>query len=593
MWWVTDQARFLREIEEIAAMKAAISWLLRTDWKIEDFVAKVEFDFQVGDRTYEAVLTFPAMFPDVPAYVMPKKPGEFWSTHQYGGSDGVLCLQWGPDNWQPKVTGAMLIQSTYDLMQGEADVAGEPREVPSRHHLTVGQRTRSAAWRLLVTQGLQGALAALPNGVQRAAKFSSTNHDSEWMHSCTEIFDGEVKVFEDDSIPKPLKTSGLINIYKDDGWVFASASFDFSKDTSSPDEVLEMVRAGGFSDFTWPSAGTADKPARHLLLLVKSASEVRGFYVWLTPEKSWAKSIAAIETRPADANRVPADREEMRGKTVGLAGLGSAGTKTAKSLVRQGIRKLILIDDDVFLPENVERNDLDWLYVGIGKAEALKEALSFIAANVKVEIFNLRIGGQENAKSASTTLDILAKCDLIVDATANPKAFNYLAGVAQRHKIRMVWGEVFAGGIGCLIARSRPGIDPCPNSTRAQILKYLEDKPKAPFQAADNYDVDADDGTTLVATDGEVGQFAYMLTRLAIDALRDQAKQEFPYSAYLVGFKKKWIFTAPFHTQPIETAIIPELEPETKPADEATQQRWRETVLAILKPADADAKDPA
>jgi hypothetical protein len=42
-----------------------------------------------------------------------------------------------------------------------------------------------------------------------------------------------------------------------------------------------------------------------------------------------------------------------------------------------------------------------------------------------------------------------------------------------------------------------------------------------------------------------------MLTRFAIDTLLDRSPSEFPYSAYLVGFKRSWIFEAPFDTQPI------------------------------------------
>lgn len=594
MWWLSDHERFVREQDEIGALAGACDWLVRAEWAVgEGATLKLEFDFKVGERTYEAFLVYPAMFPEVPAYVTPRKPGETWSGHQYGGADGVLCLQWGPDNWQTSITGAMLVRSTYDLIAGEAGGGGEERLVPTRHYLTIGQRTRNAKWRMVLTHGLQGAIAAIPDAVQWRGKFTSTKHTAEWVHFCVEILDGETKAYEETALPAALKTSGLIRVYQDDGWVFKSSGFDFSKIASTPDEVLAQIHAAGFSGFAWPSSAVPGDYASYVVMLAKTATDVCSYYVVLAGDKSWVESLASIEAQPPNTNRLPADNAQLSEKTVGIVGLGSVGTKSAKSLVRQGIRKLVLIEDDVFLPENITRNDLDWLYVGIGKAEALKEALSLIAADVEVEIHTLRVAGQENSRLASTTLDMLAKCNLIVDATANPKVFNYLARAAHQHKIPMVWGEVFAGGIGSLMARSRPGVDPSPLSTRTQILKYLEGLPKAPFQLAENYDADADDGTPLVASDGEVGQFAYTLTRFVIDSLRDSAKQEFPHSAYLIGFKAEWIFTAPFDTQPIQTTIIPALEPEKKPPDEATTARWRASLMKLFKLEDADVKDPA
>jgi hypothetical protein len=244
------------------------------------------------------------------------------------------------------------------------------------------------------------------------------------------------------------------------------------------------------------------------------------------------------------------------------------------------------------LPENIERNDLDWLSVGVGKAEALKQALSLIAADVEVKLQTYRVAGQENARLASTTLDILGQCDLIIDATASPKVFTYLAAVASRYKKALVWGEVFAGGIGSLMARSRPGVDPSPLSTRLQIHRYLEDKPKAPFQNADNYGAESENGTPLIASDGEVAQFASVLTRFSIDSMRESENQEFPYSAYLMGFKASWIFSAPFDTRPIQTTIVPELEPQIKRADETTKKRWLATLKKLIT-ANVDLKDTA
>ena len=40
------------------------------------------------------------------------------------------------------------------------------------------------------------------------------------------------------------------------------------------------------------------------------------------------------------------------------------GSKLAASLARSGVRRFVLVEEDVLLPENLVRNDLDWRDVG-------------------------------------------------------------------------------------------------------------------------------------------------------------------------------------------------------------------------------------
>jgi hypothetical protein len=213
------------------------------------------------------------------------------------------------------------------------------------------------------------------------------------------------------------------------------------------------------------------------------------------------------------------------------------------------------------LPENLCRNELDWASVGLHKAEGVKEALSVVAPGIEVKVRLSRLAGQESGSSASSALDMLAACDVVVDATANSAVFVLLAAMCKRRRRKLVWGEVFAGGIGGLIARSRPGKDPDPLTIRERIHAYLETREPAPFRAAGiGYDVEGDDRAPLIASDAEISQFAAMATRFALDAALEPEPSEFPQSAYLIGFKRAWIFSAPFDTQPISLAHAPSTE---------------------------------
>jgi hypothetical protein len=53
---------------------------------------------------YEVRVSFPSLFPEVPAVVRTLNAQQRLSQHQYGGPNGPLCLEWGPDNWHRDVT---------------------------------------------------------------------------------------------------------------------------------------------------------------------------------------------------------------------------------------------------------------------------------------------------------------------------------------------------------------------------------------------------------------------------------------------------------------------------------------------------------
>ena len=66
---------------------------------------------------------------------------------------------------------------------------------------------------------------------------------------------------------------------------------------------------------------------------------------------------------------------------------------------------------------------------------------------------------------------------MIIDATANPKVFNLLAAVARTAGRPMVWLDVYGGGIGGMVARSRPGLDLILQVMRSAYLQYCSNNP--------------------------------------------------------------------------------------------------------------------
>jgi hypothetical protein len=117
----------------------------------------------------------------------------------------------------------------------------------------------------------------------------------------------------------------------------------------------------------------------------------------------------------------------------------------------------------------------------------------------------------------------------------------------------MVWCEVFAGGIGGLVARHRPGMDHPPQTMRAILRTWFREQ-NVPWTGGAGIDYGNDDpaGTPLVADDGDVAVIAAHASRMATDIL--VGGMTFPHSIYVVSLKKGWIFDEPFEAHPIDAA---------------------------------------
>ncbi len=232
-----------------------------------------------------------------------------------------------------------------------------------------------------------------------------------------------------------------------------------------------------------------------------------------------------------------------------------------------GVARFLLIDEDIFLPENICRHDLDWLNIGEHKVDALAQRLSMIAANIGVDTSRLNLTDQESPSALNALTTKMGNYDLIIDATANAEVFDLLAGVVSLHKKTLLWLEVYAGGIGGMIARSRPGLDPDVHTMRRAYARYICKYPFsddiASSKSVRDYQMEDTLGIILAASDADVSVISAHATRLAVDTLLGRNPSHFPYSLYLIGLEQAWVFEAPFSTIPIATAHL--LDETAKP----------------------------
>jgi molybdopterin/thiamine biosynthesis adenylyltransferase len=557
-----------RLLEELAA---SITWLQLGTWSEDDDGAiNVRFTVELHIAAFNGVLTYPQQFPDVPAYIRPQARHERWSEHQF--VSGALCLEWGSDNWEPTVTGAELVKSAWTLLLTEKfrEVFPAAPAVPSRHVVTSAQKALASKSRFVITREGRDLLRRVPPGAAVSVKTSTTYNGDASVTVLSTIERSAVPDVPSDQV------------YERDGWVVPVESVS-SITASSVDEL--RLALGDL--VPWPT------PLTDAFLTVLLADQYAGIRVFVMGGADaplfWECHV--VEFDDGAGTRLPAATLGLSKKKVVVVGLGSVGSKVAVSLARTGLGKLLLFDDDIFSPSNLVRNDLDWRAVGFAKVRGVKRAVNDVSPQTEVLAVQLGVADQGSPQSAELFYSLVEPCDLIVDATANPHAFVALAAMARRLRKPMVWGELFAGGTAALLARSRPGADAEPLAIRTHVLGVLNSYPPVPEGKSARYGLDTGSGV-LVATDADVSSLAAAMTQFALDTLADASQSEYPSAAYLIGYKKYWIFEQPMEVIPIDCSTAQRAVVEEGPLTAEDTTALSELEAALKETADAVRDTP-
>jgi molybdopterin/thiamine biosynthesis adenylyltransferase len=556
-WFLRDAERLKRERAGIEALSRSAAWLVGTEWRLDDGLC-LDAVIRAHGHDYEVRVIYPPLFPDVPIVVRPRNMQGRISSHQYGGADGPLCLQWGPDTWHRDVTAVQMLESAHRLFHTENPLGENRPEIPvvapSRHKLTAGQELRGEWARWLESGALRDFLCAQPVNWVGSFKFSFRKTGENWTALVHEVSPLGGNAWRDEQIPATLpgaepKELDIGVWFKTElegtaiGQPAKLADLKLALAGLSAEKFLATDGSSPIEGFNRPIAGVlvVDRAGSLHLFVVLSGDSV----VTCTPVQP--------DGTPADV-RSPESRV-LAEKKVAIVGLGSAGSKIAVSLARMGVRKFYLVDHDILLPENLRRHALDWQAVVQHKVDSMAVAICRVAADAQVEVCRLHLAGQESNAAVSGALNKLAECDLLVDATANPKVFNLAGAVARTASRPMVWLEVFGGGLGGLVARSRPSVDPTPQDMRGAFLQFCNDNPHpAANRSTQGYAVETEDGEVMVASDADISVIAHHAARFVPDCFLPAANSQFPYSMYLIGLTKGWVFEVPFVNVPISMA---------------------------------------
>jgi molybdopterin/thiamine biosynthesis adenylyltransferase len=571
-WFLRDPERLSQEragIEEL--LKRSSDWFIGAEWLIDGCIC-LDAVVRAHDRDYELRVSFPSLYPDALPVVHTRNMQSRVSTHQYGGANGTLCLEWGPDNWHRDVTAVQMIESAHRLLEIEnplgQDRPEQPVVAPSRHHLTAGQDIRSETARWYDSEPLREFIRTQPANSVGSFTVSFRLIEERRIALVHEAKSLGGEIWKDGKIPTVIPDAGP-------GYLYSGVWFKTNLEASTigTPENLDAIRTllanldGArllATDGTSPIAGL-QRPLTGVLI-IDNAGEP---HLFLITSGIYVTKFSPVRSEMIATNSRAPDLVDLSNHSVGIVGLGSAGSKIAICLARMGVRNFYIVDHDLLLPENLQRHALDWQAVTQHKVDAVSIALRQIAADAKVEVCRWHLTGQESNAVVNGALARLGRCDFIVDATAEPRVFNLLAAVARAAARPMVWLEIFAGGIGGLIARSRPGLDPAPQDMRGAYLQYCTDNPNPMAgTVARNYALETADGEVLQASDADVSVIAHHAAAVISDCFLPKGQSRYPYSMYLVGLQKAWVFDAPFQTIPLSMASFPVYYPQpTKSAD--------------------------
>jgi sulfur carrier protein ThiS adenylyltransferase len=113
------------------------------------------------------------------------------------------------------------------------------------------------------------------------------------------------------------------------------------------------------------------------------------------------------------------DREKMRKvlakAVVGIAGAGGLGSTCAASLVRAGVRRLVIADFDMVSRSNLDRQYYFLSQVNRFKVDALKENLVAIDPEVEITAHSVLLDPEIAER-------IFAGCDVIIEALDDAQA---------------------------------------------------------------------------------------------------------------------------------------------------------------------------
>ena len=317
IWWLENPARARSERQSVADLAERVNWLRGVRWYLSNGAAlAVDFEIDHEGQSVPLTMAYAEFHPNAPPIIVPRD-GSRLSSHQYGAG-GNLCLEYRADNWEAAITGAMMIESAHRLITGEHDV--DRPELPSAHYVSIGQSVRGSNFRFLLTSPIEAHLMAIEAGKSVEIDVVEKYYAETFTVTITDI-DGaaEVRAWPP-GIREAMKQGHAIRLPR--GIPMPAAKQD------SISKLLDDLGLATIREQALATAGEMD-------LVVVAETEIAHFYAYDGTQKRYFGRSQILKV--GAGSRLPDDYAVLAGKSVGIVGCGSLGSKVAAMLARSGL----------------------------------------------------------------------------------------------------------------------------------------------------------------------------------------------------------------------------------------------------------------
>lgn len=143
------------------------------------------------------------------------------------------------------------------------------------------------------------------------------------------------------------------------------------------------------------------------------------------------------------ARHTPKVASKLKDCTMAVCGLGGLGSNIALSLARMGVGRLKLIDFDVIIPSNINRQQYYIDQIGKRKTEATLENLKRVNPYIDYEVIDVFI-------DESNVGELFSGCDVIIEAFDNAESKAMLIMKASgQYPDSLIIGASGVAGLGC------------------------------------------------------------------------------------------------------------------------------------------------
>lgn len=562
-WYEINKARFINEYDSVNDFLNENPFVENGRWSL-NANEQIEFccSYSIHGNIYPLRLIYPVFYPEAPIAILADEENPVWTTHQYGS--GVLCLEWGPDNWNTSISGCDMLLSAYKLLMTESPKSNNVSTVPSlpnREQFTIGQNTRYERVLLCLSSIEKMLISKLDSTLIRLVYAISPNKDV-YRFAALNI-DGEEKLTFRAKSVYSIATGYINDIY-----AVAYKQDTLERDYTYPlvTEIIDAQKLKSDIEYCDDKKG---KKITSTFIFLTDGDKLKFFKINFAEEKLTEITIIYDED---ERSRSPYNEETVTNKKVAIVGLGSLGSKIAVSLARSGIESFVLIDDDVFMPCNIQRHELDNRHVGQMKVEAVATRIIDINPMAVVETEKISLTTMESNLLYDKVLQKLAGTNVIIDATANNDCFYVLSNICASLKRTLVWGQVYAGGLGGFVAHYNPLLYHGPLTIVYGLQSYFRDNPYNNEGITESYQYRIGD-IVYIATDSDVGLIASMMSKIVHFTLFSKEQEINSLSpVYIFGNKKEWVFDKPFEM--IALDIEPNNDSENdKSADLSSEEK--------------------